>query len=218
MHKIIFSLICLLGLNISSMADEVKQCQTIYRPFANEIAFAAVGASLKVSDIACVQSALQVPYDQKINAVFIPKGEYLGTKKENNLLFFTLKNQEGDMIKSCPWCDGLTDVIFDAKENTLCVSSILKVRSCALKNGPKFNIIQKETLDENVCTPSLVYYGISNKTMRFAINDCKKISAPSLSYDLTLGRKIRFLNETFEIIDANNEGVVYRLLPLKSRN
>ncbi len=91
--------------------------------------------------------------------------------------------------------------------------SKLNVRSCAPAGAAKFAVINKPRLEENVCTPALVYFGREGNNLRFAVSDCAGTGKPSLNYDLTYGRVIRFLDEQFEVLNADNQGIYFRRLP-----
>lgn len=189
------------------------RCTTLYRPQVNEVAFAAAGAPLKVSDLKCENNELIIPFDQTAKAVTLPAGSYESIDDDGEAEYFALENMAGPGIESCLLCDPLEALlVFHAKPQTLCVKSKLGIISCAADEAVSFAVNQKFTLTENVCTPSLVYYGLRGSTLKFAVNDCQNIGAPTLSYDLNHGRMIRFLNDSFYIIHADNEGISYRYL------
>lgn len=182
-----------------------------YRPKLNETAFAAVGAPLKVADERCTFPELIIPFDQKAAAVSLPAGTYqsLGQTEEGYL--FALHSAQGKDISSCALCDPLrAAVVPQDAPDTLCVKTLLNLTSCALKGSLSFAVHERQSLKENLCTPSLIYYGRSGDLLKFAVSDCKAVSAPALIYDLKLGSTIRFLNDSYLILQADNQGLSYR--------
>ncbi|MBO8415885.1 MAG: hypothetical protein IAB19_05855 [Proteobacteria bacterium] len=189
------------------------RCTTLFRPQVNEVAFAAAGAPLKVADLKCENNELIIPFDQEAKAVTLHAGSYESTGSDGAAEYFAVEQSAGPGIESCLLCDPLEALlVYRQRPQTLCVKSKLGVISCAADESVSFAVNQKFTLTENVCTPSLVYYGLEGSTLKFAVNDCKAVSAPALSYDLNHGRTIRFLNDSFYIIHADNEGISYRYL------
>ena len=201
----------------ASSADgaAADSCRTEYRPRLNELAFAAVGAPLKVADIRCHRPELIIPFAQKAAAVTLPAGVYPGISQDAANVYFALTGDSGEEVSSCLLCDPLRYLAVPKdKEQTgiLCVQSRLQVLSCAAPQSLSFAVHQRESLKENQCTPSLVYFGRSADILRFAFNDCRSQSAPALTYDLSLGREIRFLNDRYLIVKADNQGLSYRPL------
>lgn len=196
-----------------SQAAQQGQCALSYRPLTDETAFAAVGAPLKVADRRCLQDYLIIPFNQKAAAVTLPKGEYAVTAYNADGITFSLESTHGDKVKSCMFCDPITSLeVRGPNKDTICVISGLNVHSCAPANSISFAVAQKEKIEENLCTPGLVYYGRDGNELKFAINDCKKSTSPTLSYDLRYGNVIRFLDEQFHVMSADNQGIYFKRL------
>ena len=195
------------------MAQEPQKCTTAFRPKTNETAFAAVGSSLKIADETCLTKYLVIPGKTVQGGVTFPKGEYRAILDDDRELRFALSNGSGQKTHTCVFCDPL-DYIFIRKNNPdiLCVKTSLKIETCALPKAVNYSIEEHSTLKEGVCSPSLVYFGRVGPTLIFAINDCSKISKPSLTYDLSFGSIIRFLDEEFRVLKADNLGIIYQRL------
>lgn len=210
--KISSLLLVSLALSIaqSAVASEISVCSLSYRPKTNETAFAAVGSSLKIADETCTNHYLIIPFDTVSNAITIPQGEYKAVYIDDEEVLFTTDNGQGQKVKSCPVCDPIDFLVIKKKTpKTLCVKSALKVNSCAVDDSISYAVTRKSHTTEGLCAPSLVYFGREGNTLKFAVNDCSSISKPTLSYDLTLGDEIRFLDEQIKIIKADNKGIFY---------
>ena len=87
--------------------------------------------------------------------------------------------------------------------------SYLGAKSCI--NSVWFSIEHRDVIQGKQCIPSLVYSGRYGNKLNFAVDDCStKTSAPNFVYDLNFGSMIRFLDERYEILNADNEGIYYR--------
>ncbi|WP_202107799.1 hypothetical protein [Succinivibrio dextrinosolvens] len=191
-------------------ASEISVCNLSYRPKTNETAFAAVGSSLKIADETCTNHYLIIPFDTVSNAITIPQGEYRALQHDEEEVLFSTDNGAGQKVKSCPVCDPIDYLVIRKKTpKTLCVKSALKVNSCAVDDAISYVVTKKSHTTEGLCAPSLVYFGRDGNTLKFAVNDCTSISKPTLSYDLSLGDEIRFLDEQIKIIKADNKGIFY---------
>lgn len=199
---------------LCSKAIAIEKCYDNFRPNFDEVAVAAIGAPLVVKDTICKNDYLVIPYEQKINAVKLQKGEYRAIEEDNNRIYFRTSAEDGAEIKTCYLCDGLKNISIDKqKQDTLCVTSVLNVNSCAIDKKASFFILKnKEHITENQCTNSLSYQGRSESTLYFAYKECNNKEPIYLRYDLNYGKIIVFLNQRFEIIKANNEGLVYKRL------
>lgn len=194
-------------------AAQQGQCALSYRPLTDETAFAAVGAPLKVADRHCQMDFLIIPFSQKAAAVTLPKGEYAVTSHQADTLTFSLESTNGDKVKSCLMCDPISGLeVKGRSRDTLCVVSGLNVHSCAPAGSVSFAVTKKEKTDVNLCTPGLVYFGRDGNELKFAINDCQEKSRPILSYDLRYGNIIRFLDEQFYVMSADNQGIYFKRL------
>lgn len=210
--KIVSLLLIPLALSCWEVADasEISVCNLSYRPKTNETAFAAVGSSLKIADETCTNHYLIIPFDTVSNAITIPQGEYRALQLDEEEVLFSTDNGAGQKVKSCPVCDPIDYLVIRKKTpKTLCVKSALKVNSCAVDDAISYVVTKKSHTTEGLCAPSLVYFGRDGNTLKFAVNDCTSISKPTLSYDLSLGDEIRFLDEQIKIIKADNKGIFY---------
>ncbi len=210
--KIVSLLLIPLALSCWEAADasEISVCNLSYRPKTNETAFAAVGSSLKIADETCTNHYLIIPFDTVSNAITIPQGEYRALQLDEEEVLFSTDNGAGQKVKSCPVCDPIDYLVIRKKTpKTLCVKSALKVNSCAVDDAISYVVTKKSHTTEGLCAPSLVYFGRDGNTLKFAVNDCTSISKPTLSYDLSLGDEIRFLDEQIKIIKADNKGIFY---------
>lgn len=186
-------------------------CSLTYRPKTNETAFAAVGSSLKVADRTCISNVLIIPFDTESGAVTIPQGEYPSVGQKNGKVLFSVNSTSGMKADSCFFCDPIEYLLIDRKRpKTLCSLSKLNLESCANDNAISYTVTQKSHTDLGQCAPSLVYFGRHGSVLKFAVNDCSSISKPTLTYDLTLGRVIRFLDDRYSVINADNQGIYYR--------
>ncbi len=191
-------------------ASEISVCSLSYRPKTNETAFAAVGSSLKIADETCTNHYLIIPFDTVSNAITIPQGEYKAVSIDEEEVLFSTDNGSGVKVKSCPVCDPIDYLVIKKKTpKTLCVKSALKVNSCAVDDSISYVVTKKSHTTEGLCAPSLVYFGREGNTLKFAVNDCTSISKPTLSYDLSFGDEIRFLDEQIKIHKADNKGIFY---------
>ncbi|MBQ9275245.1 MAG: hypothetical protein IJ228_10555 [Succinivibrio sp.] len=197
-----------------SAASGEGECTLDFRPHTDEVAFAPVGAALKVADRHCINDYLIIPFKQISRAVTLPPGEYKATGGDHKELLFTLDNGAGAQVNSCPWCDPLRALKIDrAEQSTLCVISKLNVESCAAPNRLTYMITKKESQEDGLCTPGLVYSGRQGSILHFAVSDCQSTTGPTLSYDLSLGNVIRFLDEQITILSADNEGISFKRMP-----
>ncbi|MBP5243359.1 MAG: hypothetical protein J6Z28_01400 [Succinivibrio sp.] len=191
-------------------ASEISVCNLSYRPKTNETAFAAVGSSLKIADETCTNHYLIIPFDTVSNAITIPQGEYRALQIDAEEVLFSTDNGAGQKVKSCSVCDPIDYLVIRKQTpKTLCVKSALKVNSCAVDDSISYVVTKKSHTTEGLCAPSLVYFGRDGNTLKFAVNDCSTISKPTLSYDLSFGDEIRFLDEQIKIIKADNKGIFY---------
>lgn len=207
--SLIFSLI--MTCSCASAGANAASCSIKFRPKTDETAFAAVGSSLVIADKTCFDNVLIIPFDTKAGAVTIPHGEYPSIGQKENKVLFSTSSYSGDKVESCFLCDPIENLQIDRNDpKTLCVLSALKIESCAISNSISYSVTQKSNTLHNQCTPSLVYYGRSANTLKFAVNDCSAISKPTLTYDMNLGRIIRFLDDRFLVLKADNQGIYYR--------
>ena len=192
-----------------------QECTLTYRPKTDETAFAAVGSSLKIADKTCINSYLEIKADTVSGAITIPKGLYpVLENSDNRISFATIAKDTVTKVKSCAFCDPIDELFIDkAKPKTLCVLSMLKIESCAKDNSIAYELQAQKETSTGLCTPTLVYFGRNGDVLNFAINDCNTISKPTLTYDLSLGNGIRFLDEQIEIHKADNMGIYYSRLP-----
>lgn len=196
---------------VANANDSDGTCSVTYRPKTNETAFAAVGSSLKIADRTCLSNVLIIPFDTESGAVTIPQGEYPSIGQKDGKVLFSVNNTSGMMADSCFFCDPIEYLLIDRKRpKTLCSLSKLNLESCANDNSISYTVTQKSHTDLGQCTPSLVYFGRQGSVLKFAVNDCNSISKPTLTYDLTLGRVIRFLDDRYSVINADNQGIYYR--------
>ncbi len=196
--------------SVSLANTDIESCSTSYRPKTNEMAFAAVGSSLKIADKTCFNQYLMIPFDIESGGVVIPQGDYKAIFSDKDEMLFATKNSNGGKAHTCYLCDPIDVIkIYKSKPTTLCVKSSLKIESCALDNSLSYTVSVKSHTTTGLCAPSLVYYGREGNTLKFAINDCTTISKPTLSYDLSLGDEIRFLDEQIRILKADNQGIFY---------
>ncbi|SFS81201.1 hypothetical protein SAMN02910357_01972 [Succinivibrio dextrinosolvens] len=196
--------------SVPVQASEISVCSLSYRPKTNETAFAAVGSSLKIADETCTNHYLIIPFDTVSNAITIPQGEYRAVSIDEEEVLFTTDNGAGHKVKSCPVCDPIDYLVIRKNTpKTLCVKSALKVNSCAVDDSISYVVTKKSHTTEGLCAPSLVYFGRDGNTLKFAVNDCSSISKPTLSYDLSFGDEIRFLDEQIKILKADNKGIFY---------
>lgn len=196
--------------SVPVQSSEISVCSLSYRPKTNETAFAAVGSSLKIADETCTNHYLIIPFDTVSNAITIPQGEYRAVSIDEEEVLFTTDNGSGLKVKSCPVCDPIDYLVIRKKTpKTLCVKSALKVNSCAVDDSISYVVTKKSHTTEGLCAPSLVYFGRDGNTLKFAVNDCSSISKPTLSYDLSFGDEIRFLDEQIKILKADNKGIFY---------
>lgn len=210
--KIVSLLLIPLALSFCGAADasEISVCNLSYRPKTNETAFAAVGSSLKIADETCTNHYLIIPFDTVSNAITIPQGEYRALQIDAEEVLFSTDNGAGQKVKSCSVCDPIDYLVIRKQTpKTLCVKSALKVNSCAVDDAISYVVTKKSHTTEGLCAPSLVYFGRDGNTLKFAVNDCSTISKPTLSYDLSFGDEIRFLDEQIKIIKADNKGIFY---------
>ncbi|MCR5536918.1 MAG: hypothetical protein K6F05_05845 [Succinivibrio sp.] len=205
----------------TALAQQGENCTLAYRPQTNEVAFAAVGSVLKVADRTCEQNYLLIPFDQKAVAVTIPEGEYAPVgKTSGGALLFALTNTQGYKVESCALCDPLRFFETHGEDNEyLCVISKLNIRSCAAPEQLSYSVVKKKAVEENVCTPGLIYAGREADLLKFEVTDCRKHGAshPLLTYDLRLGTVMRYKDERFEVLSADNEGIYFRRLPQSPR-
>lgn len=186
-----------------------NECSLEIRPNENEIAFAATGSKLLAAENICTGEYLEIPYDQKIGGVALLKGQYQRIDTNKKDITFKAVNNAGDRVQSCLWCDRI-DRLMVNDTNALCSISFLNIRSCAKIGEAVFSIQRKKVNLGEVCVPSLAYFGRIGSELRFALQDCKNMSVPALTYDLSYGNIIRFLDERIEVIKADNSGIHYR--------
>lgn len=208
----LLGLFTLLFCSFAANADNTDgNCSITYRPKTNETAFAAVGSSLKIADRTCMSNVLIIPFDTESGAVTIPQGEYPSVGQKNGKVLFSVKNTSGMKADSCFFCDPVEYLVIDRKRpKTLCSLSSLNLESCANDNSISYTVTLKSHTDLGQCVPSLVYFGRQGSVLKFAVNDCSSISKPTLTYDLSLGQVIRFLDDRYRVINADNQGIYYR--------
>ncbi len=214
MRALLFALILpLTGLLSAQVGAQNQNCRLSYRPGVNETAFVPVGAALKVADELCLETTLIIPFAQDAAAVHLPAGEYAQLSFDANAAYFSLKSHDGKEISSCLLCDPLqAALIFTDRPQELCVKSTLGIVSCAPRGRLSFAAGQNQRIKENICTPTLIYHGRSGNELHFALNDCSAKSQPTLTFDLSLGHVIRFLHDSYDILQADNQGITYRYL------
>ncbi len=196
------------------VAASAAVCSLSLRPKTGELAFAPVGRALTFADEVCINDSIVIPYEQTINAVTLMPGQYARTNQGEGFMRFALKSLDGrGTISSCKVCDGLKYLMV-SHEGSLCVLSSLNVLTCAPQNRADFLLQRYRDVKENVCTTSLIYAGRDKDNIRFNIKTCKNEEQPSgsLSYDLSLGTTIRFLDERFRVVEATNQGLYYQRL------
>ncbi|MGN0902531.1 MAG: hypothetical protein ACI4M9_04525 [Succinivibrio sp.] len=202
-----------LSLLVFSAQTKEQECTLSYRPSPDETAFAAVGSSLKIADKTCIEHVLILPFDTVSGGVTIPKGQYNELLDEDTLVSFSTKNSAGaDDVSSCAFCDPI-DALVIRKSNLkqLCVRTSLRLISCAKTDEISYTITSRKLTKTGLCTPALVYSGRTGSTLHFAVNDCTNVSKPTLTYDLSLGSSIRFLDDEIEIVKADNHGLYYTI-------
>ncbi len=208
MIKKFFSLLILIIAGVTQAHSEEK-CSLVSKPSENETAFVPVGARINSADKHCLTYYLEIKKDQKLGSVSIPQGLYPKISQNKEGWFFATQNSVGDEISSCIWCDRLKTLMVPVKDpSSLCVISYLGARSCV--KSVKFSIKDQDVIQGQQCVPSLVYSGRYGNKLNFAVDDCTKKTAPHFVYDLSFGSTIRFLDERYEILNANNEGIYYR--------
>lgn len=189
-------------------------CALSYRPAPNETAFAATGSSLKAADRICTDDYLIIPFDQTSAAVTLPKGQYRKVKQNDDYWAFSPVSIAGDRIDTCLWCDPLQYLtVHREAPHKLCAVSKLNVESCSEDGKISFAVSRMSISEGTQCAPSLMYFGRSGSVLRFAVNDCSNSTQPALSYDLNYGNVIRFLDEQFEVLNADNNGISFKRLP-----
>lgn len=190
-----------------------NNCTLSFRPKIGEMAFSAVGSSLKIADRNCQTHYLYFPESVKSGAIDIPKGLYRYIHDDSQRISFSNISLDGQKVKSCIYCDPIKNLfVKKSDKKQLCALSIMYIESCAKSNSIRYEIKRKNEITEGVCTTALVYSGRSENTLSFAVNDCSKISKPTLRYDLKYGNVIRFLDEQFIIYKADNLGIYYSRL------
>ena len=208
-----FGILALLTALLPAAQAQEARCSLSYRPHTDETAFAAVGSSLKVADRRCLNKFLIIPFDQQSQAVNFPRGQYQETASDDGYLTFDIKNSDGTEVQTCLWCDPLKAVSVTAPpDGQLCVTTAFNVRSCSLPGSMSYAVTERTVSEDSVCVPSLMYFGRSGSLLRFAVNDCKAQTRPTLTYDLSYGSVIRFLNERYEVLSADNQGIRFRRL------
>lgn len=192
----------------------LKRCNIVYFPQKNVQSFAPIGKELAVGKNLCNNEYLIIPFDQVSNAITLKSGMYEAIDDNRQYTIYnTLDIQNNNKISSCLFCDPIKYLkVFKNNENSLCVTTLLNVDSCAVKNTIVFNKSYKQTLENLKCSESLVYMGISNNTIYFKYKSCKDNTSYDLKYDLNLSDTIRFLNTTYQIIKADNLGLEYKIL------
>lgn len=211
--RILIPFLCIL--NSSSYAKD-DNCYLQYRPSENEVVFAKINSPLKVADEICDNRFLNIPFTQKKGAVTLYKGDYRFERQDGDTYIFSLKSTHNDIIKSCLLCDGLKRVEVNLLySDILCVRSKINIKSCAIKNKAKFSIVDKSRIYENICTPSLKYYGIENNILKFGYNTCDTsydVNQNVLNLDLNQDNTITFQNDIYIIEKATDKGLVYRII------
>lgn len=197
----------------SAVQEKEQRCTIDYRPRTDETAFAAVGSALKVADRRCRSAFLIIPFEQSSGAITFPRGQFRETGRHGRELSFSTTSSDGDEVESCLWCDPLKEVSAEASDGgRICVTTQLNVKSCAAPGALSYAISARTVSEDTLCAPSLMYYGRSGSVLKFAVSDCKAVSKPTLTYDLSYGSVIRFLDDQFEVLSADNEGIRFRRL------
>ena len=207
------ALMCALPAAALAAPDQDPRCTIDYRPKTDETAFAAVGSALKVADRRCRNAFLIIPFDQSSGAITFPRGQFREKARHGREISFSTVSSDGDEVSSCLWCDPLKEVSAEASDGgRVCVTTQLNVKSCAAPGALSYAISARTVSEDTLCAPSLMYYGRSGSVLKFAVNDCKAVSRPALTYDLSYGSVIRFLDDQFEVLSADNEGIRFRRL------
>ena len=218
MQKIALALSFLLVSSTIHALDS-NVCHVTYKPDYNKSSFVPIGKALISATKTCVNDALIIPYNQVSQAITLQEGIYPGIFKDKNILSFSTKAYDNKAkIVSCSICDPIDSVLVNIKKpDTLCVKSSLNVISCAKSKTLSYSFTKKTQTTNLPCTKSLVYLGISNETLKFKYITCDDKDdlnkGDELLYDLYYGRKIRMLNEVFEIEEATNLGLKYKRIP-----
>lgn len=213
MIRTLACLVTVMTCSPASRATDAGACTTVERPQPQETAFAAVGQALKVIDVTCIGTRLHIPFDQQAGAVNLPAGTYMPLAGAVDGRRFALQGDRA-AVTSCPWCDPLSClVITQDTPPRLCVRSRLGITSCAAPDAVSWALIPVPQRDLGRCTPALIYAGREGATLAFSVTDCRTAPRGQITYDLRLGAVIRFLNERFKILRADNQGVYYQRLP-----
>ena len=145
--------------------------------------------------------------------ITFPRGQFREKARHGREISFSTVSSDGDEVSSCLWCDPLKEVSAEASDGgRVCVTTQLNVKSCAAPGALSYAISARTVSEDTLCAPSLMYYGRSGSVLKFAVNDCKAVSRPALTYDLSYGSVIRFLDDQFEVLSADNEGIRFRRL------
>lgn len=188
-------------------------CTIDYRPRTDETAFAAVGSALKVADRRCKNFFLIIPFDQSSGAISFPRGQFKEKSRHGDEVSFQTTSVDGDEVESCLWCDPLKEISAQRSEGgRVCVTTQFNVKSCSEPGALSYAISERTVSEDTLCAPSLLYYGRSGSVLKFAVSDCKSVSSPTLTYDLSYGSVIRFLDDQFLVQSADNRGITFRRL------
>ncbi len=206
----IAGMIFFMGVSVTAVADD--NCALEIRPQQNELAFASIGAPLTTADNYCLKEVLIIPFEQESGAVTLEQGSYPLKYRSNNSLVFEATSHDGyARIKTCLICDPLKAVIIK-DDTSVCVLSDLNIISCAPEGKIVFSFGTVTDTFENVCIPTVYYFGREGDILSFASEDCSGRKGPVISYDLKENRTLRFQDFRFEILKASNQGLYYKRL------
>lgn len=202
-----FITLSLAALSLGAWGEE--QCVTTLRPAVGEVAFVTPGATLFNTSERCLKEVLVIPYTQSAGAVTLEEGAYPLIKRRGSLSHYALTGTNGKgKIESCPVCDPLKELTVE-KRSALCVTSDLNVISCASPGALSFVFGTEVTEKDNVATDNLVYAGREGEVVRFEAYNPEGAQVATVSYDLSQGRVLRYLNLRFEVLEADNQGLYF---------
>lgn len=207
---LIFVLFLNLFFTVSSFASE--RCDLRFRPDVNELAYASPGSSLITADKICHKDVLIIPYTQEAGVVRLEQGSYpLNFKNDQHQSFALTTQDNSSKIYTCPLCDPLKEVLI-LNHTNLCVRSALNIISCAKSGAVSFVFGTDFETQENICIPTLYYFGIEGQIVRFATTNCDNNTQELISYDLSRGTTLRYKDFRFEVLQATNQGIYYKRL------
>lgn len=208
-----FITLSLAALSLGAWGEE--QCVRTLLPKIGEVAFVTPGAPLFNASERCLKEVLIIPYTQSAGAVSLEEGAYPLLKREGELSHYALTGTDGKgRITSCPLCDPLKKLTVE-KRSTLCVTSDLNVISCAAPGALSFVFGNEVSEKENAGMDNLVYAGREGAVVRFEAYNPEGAQVATVSYDLSQGRVLRYLNLRFEVLEADNQGLYFTRRELK---